>query len=96
MHTVVGEFCTARAHPALPALRKQAAEAARSHKPLDVDLSAVKLMSVSFLDEWLGDLVGELGVAEVLRWIRFRPALAPEYVQQLERSAVMRAPPFRK
>ena len=89
----VGEFCTARSHPIMPRLKQTAEGAIAAQKVMDVDMRGVKLMSVSFLDEWLGDLAARLGVEQTLKWIRFSPPLAAEYLQQLDRSATLRKRP---
>jgi len=85
-----GEFCTARTHPSIVKLRQTVLKVLENGETLTVDRSGLKSFTVSFLDEWLGTLIAEKGVACIRAQVQFQPPLEPFLEEQLERSFRLR------
>jgi hypothetical protein len=85
-----GEFCTARTHPALPALRAELEACVDGGGDVLVDRQGLKSFTVSFLDELLGPLIARRSVAEITAKVAFHPPLEDFLAEQLHRSARLR------
>lgn len=88
--TEAGEFCSSRKDPSIPRLRETVKSALLRNEPVEVDRQGTKSITVSFLDEWLGPLIAELGLAQIQSGVTFNPPLEPFLARQLERSERLR------
>ncbi|MEK6705269.1 MAG: hypothetical protein AABZ06_05730 [Bdellovibrionota bacterium] len=85
-----GEFCSSRTDPSIPALRQCVRNALLQGDIVQVSRKRIKSITVSFLDEWLGPIIVELGLERVRKEVRFDPPLEPILAKQLERSSRLR------
>ncbi len=87
-----GEFCSSRTDSNIPKLALAVRNALDAQKKIQVDHHGVKSITVSFLDQWLGPLIVEYGLAKIQATVEFDPPLEPFLAKQMERSLRLRSP----
>ncbi len=86
-----GEFCSSRGDPSIPKLRKIVKDALARGEKITVSRQGTKGLTVSFLDEWLGNLIIEFGLERIEANVLFDPPLEPFLERQLDRSKRLRS-----
>ena len=87
---VAGEFCTSRKSPALIDLKERTDACLSSDQTLEVDLLGVKVLTPSFIDEWLPDLIIKYGEDKFHRLVVFNPPLEGFLKEQITRGVALR------
>ncbi|MCB0341714.1 MAG: hypothetical protein H6626_07615 [Pseudobdellovibrionaceae bacterium] len=87
-----GEFCTSRRSPALEKLRALTKECLDKGEYLEILTEGVKILTPSFIDEWIPPLIIEYGEETYQKFIRFEPALEGYLKEQVQRGVAARLP----
>lgn len=85
-----GEFCTDRHLPEIQMLKRTIENEIKADSPVTLDRSGVKLLSVSFIDELLGDLAVQHSREKIKDLVLFNPPLENIYEEQIDRSVRLR------
>jgi hypothetical protein len=80
-----GEFCTRRTTTGLQEIKLILRKSITSNTPIILSLEKVKLITPSYIDELLPDLMAEFGKEKVLGLVKFDQALNKYVAEQIER-----------
>lgn len=86
----VGEFCKSRTDPQIPNLRDKIRNSITECEAIVIDVTGVKSITPSFIDQIFGELTLEFSPRTILKFCKFCPELHYSFKEQIERSARLR------
>ncbi|PIU01251.1 MAG: hypothetical protein COT74_01745 [Bdellovibrionales bacterium CG10_big_fil_rev_8_21_14_0_10_45_34] len=89
---IAGEFCTRRNMPALAEIKKILVEKLEKQEPVEISTAGVKILTPSFIDELIPDLINQYGEEKVTSLISFNPPLEGFLKEQISRGVKNRKP----
>ena len=80
-----GEFCTRRNSQALPQIKKLIEGSILKNESVICDWTGVKILTPSFIDEFMPELILKYGIEKINALVSFNPKLEGFLAHQIER-----------
>jgi hypothetical protein len=86
-----GEFCTRRTSEAIPRIKALIEKALLNNENIVCDWTGVKILTPSFIDEIIPELIIKYGATKIQKHVSFRPVLTGFLSHQVERGVKNRS-----